>query len=232
MKKRLKYKTRKRMQIAALLAAYAIIALSPFGYPTTLATIDHLDNLLRGKYGFTIESKVEHFLENIDENLMSRFETDGGSIVLSNTDVITMEEIESRGAKSDNAEIVNKNGGAVGTYSYKEQMIRIANKANNRTLYHEFGHYIDRAIGVKAFGKKCSKTEAFLDITETEIRDFNKKMHAYDRSDYSLESYELTQDAGEYFAESFACYLMSPRYLKHVAPETFAYMDMLYNEIR
>ena len=222
--------TATKIKIAAAIAAYPIIMIALVGISTVCMTVDRMDNMLHGRYGDTTESKLEHFLDNMDESLLARFERDGGSIMLTKTDAITVEDIESRGAKAANAEIIQEKG-ATGVYSHSEQVIRIADDASNGTFYHEFGHYIDDTLGMEYLGHKFSESESFCIIAENEIADFNKKMHHYNASDYSLRCYELSQKFSEYFAESFECYLMSPRYLKYVAPATYAYMDALYQAL-
>ena len=235
-KRRVRYSRKYKLKMAAIFALYPVMLLAIwtaiFGVGTVFMTADHIDNILHGKYGLSTESRVQHFMDNMDDSLLARFESDGGSIVLTKTPYINKDVDDKTAAKEDAGMKTEKNNKrVVGTYTYQEQLIKIADKADNKTPYHEFGHYVDRTLGEAYLGHRFSESESFCFIAESEIRDFNKQMHFYNLNNYSLESYEEKGEFVEYFADSFAFYLMSPRYLKQVAPATYAYMDTLYHEI-
>lgn len=79
---------------------------------------------------------------------------------------------------------------------------------------HEFGHYFDRSRGL------ISLSYQFQKIYSMEDRVFCENVGTASN----------TTDSTEFFAESFARYVHEPEKLKEFCPNTYDYMNSIFNE--
>lgn len=84
-------------------------------------------------------------------------------------------------------------------------------------LYHELGHFLSL---LKGKGDYIDKSNDFISI-------FNAEKSAYRGNNKAY----VTQDTGEYFAESFCDYTENPSVLKQQRPKTYNYINNMVNSI-
>lgn len=82
-------------------------------------------------------------------------------------------------------------------------------------ILHEYGHYFDTFTN-----KEFSNTYIFENIRKQEMSHCMNRPTAYNH----------LKDTREYFAESFADYLMDPVALQKEAPNTYEYMHQLLHD--
>lgn len=97
-------------------------------------------------------------------------------------------------------------------YYYEQKKIYVSTINGNPAVIHEMGHFIDSQ-------SNYDDTQEFLDIVRNEGSQL-----------YKVKGYAATS-TDEYFAVAFQYYILWPNALKVVAPETYIYMDRIYNEI-
>lgn len=152
---------------------------------------------------------VDKVLSNyyrIPEAARNKFENFGG--VLS----ITNENLGEKFYNNSSKHIV-----AVTNYkgSSKECSINIGTKDSTAVL-HEMGHFVDYVCGY------LSDTEEYEDIWGSEVEAF-KSFH------YTAD--ENTNQANEYFAESFQVYIESPSELQEKCPQSYDYIVNTLNHL-
>lgn len=204
--------------VAVVLSA-AIFILSPVGVPTYYIAIDTIENIKEGYILADAEEQTSRSLDKIDESILQFAEADGLKLTfVEKIDTSKTHDVES-------SEIT-------GIYNNNTKTIEITNTCRDATVaLHEYGHYVDHKVSVRVTGKRASMAEEFVKVAEKEIEQYNDAAFLRDTGRYSLNNYRHTGTFGEYFAETFADYLMYPRFLKACAPETYKYMDMFYNTI-
>lgn len=99
-------------------------------------------------------------------------------------------------------------------FSRKKCAIGDSEKRLRRALIHEIGHFADYCKGYPSKGKAFKKI----------YREERSKVKFVERVDN-----HCTSSSIEYFAESFAHYLIHPDVLKNSAPKTYAYFDSFVN---
>ena len=85
-------------------------------------------------------------------------------------------------------------------------------------LLHELGHFVSALKGRN--GKKIDQSSEFTRIYNEEKSDYVGNNKAY-----------VTQDAAEYFAESFRDYTENPSALKSQRPETYSYISKMVSSL-
>ena len=106
---------------------------------------------------------------------------------------------------------------AGGSYGHPTIEIRKNNKYITYTVYHEFGHMLDYGYNYKYE----SKENEFYNIYLDERAEF--------RTDYNYQ-YAISE-VEEYFASSFAEYIINPQRLKSNTPRTYNYIVNTINNI-
>lgn len=91
---------------------------------------------------------------------------------------------------------------------------------DNYIPYHELGHYVDWKL-ISIYGSKPSVTEDFQAIYDEESDSFNLQNASYARS-----------APGEYFAQSFAMYILRPEDLAATCPDTYSFIDQCMQEFQ
>jgi len=86
------------------------------------------------------------------------------------------------------------------------------------TTFHEFGHMIDYGYNREYESGDVEFTDIYYDEKDYFVTDNN---YAY-----------ATSNTTEYFADSFAEYMMNPQRLKDNTPRTYAYIDYVVHNIR
>lgn len=150
--------------------------------------------------------KVLNNYYRIPEVARNKFEDFGG--VLS----ITNENLGAKFYNDSSLQIV-----AVTDYkgTSKECSINIGTKDSTAVL-HEMGHFIDYICGY------LSATEEYRNIWGSEVEAF-KSFH------YTAD--ENTNQANEYFAESFQVYIESPNQLQEKCPQSYDYIVNTLNHL-
>lgn len=125
-------------------------------------------------------------------------------------------------------EITNAITGGIsaGDTWYDEKLIRYSTASIQETVTipHEFGHFVDVTLGW------VSNQQEFLAMYQTRLA--NRGLHVteyYDAyttkdADGIYDGYSYS-DVREFYADSFACYLMEPEKLQNTYPEIYAYLD-------
>ena len=85
-------------------------------------------------------------------------------------------------------------------------------------LYHELGHFLSILKG--RGGKYIDNSSEFISI-------FNAEKSAYRGNNKAY----VTQDAAEYFAESFRDYTENPSALKSQRPKTYSYISQMVSSL-
>lgn len=108
---------------------------------------------------------------------------------------------------------VNSKLGTTGVFSVRNHNIQLK-RGQSSYLLHELGHFVAALKG------RADQTSEFKKIYNTEKNAYVGNNKAY-----------VTQDAGEYFAESFRDYTENASALKSQRPQTYNYINGLVNSI-
>lgn len=108
---------------------------------------------------------------------------------------------------------INSSLKTTGVFSVSRKTIEL-NRGQSSYLLHELGHF------VSALKHNADATSEFKSIYSAEKNAYVGNNKAY-----------VTQDAGEYFAESFRDYTENPSALKSQRPQTYAYIDKMVTSI-
>lgn len=108
---------------------------------------------------------------------------------------------------------VNSKLGTTGVFSVRNHNIQLK-RGQSSYLLHELGHFVAALKG------RADQTSEFKKIYNTEKNAYVGNNKAY-----------VTQDAGEYFAESFCDYTENASALKSQRPQTYNYINGLVNSI-
>lgn len=108
---------------------------------------------------------------------------------------------------------VNSKLGTTGVFSVRNHNIQLK-RGQSSYLLHELGHFVAALKG------RADQTSEFKKIYNTEKNAYVGNNKAY-----------VTQDAGEYFAESFRDYTENASVLKSQRPQTYNYINGLVNSI-
>lgn len=108
---------------------------------------------------------------------------------------------------------VNSKLSTTGVFSVQNHNIQLK-RGQSSYLLHELGHF------VAALKDRADQTSEFKKIYNTEKNAYVGNNKAY-----------VTQDAGEYFAESFRDYTENASVLKSQCPQTYNYINGLVNSI-
>ena len=108
---------------------------------------------------------------------------------------------------------VNSKLGTTGVFSVQNHNIQLK-RGQSSYLLHELGHFVAALKG------RADQTSEFKKIYNTEKNAYVGNNKAY-----------VTQDAGEYFAESFRDYTENASALKSQRPQTYNYINGLVNSI-
>ena len=107
--------------------------------------------------------------------------------------------------------------GTAGQYCKLKRIISLEYYFTPSVLYHEIGHFVD--MDNKYYGRYFSDTQIFTEVYVKEKHTMSEFMNPYS------EIYKYcTESIQEYFAQSFAHYIMEPEKLKRVAPYTYKYI--------
>ena len=112
---------------------------------------------------------------------------------------------------------INSALATTGVFSTKNHNIQLK-RGQSSYLLHELGHFVSALKGRN--GKKIDKSSEFKRI-------YNEEKSAYVGNNKAY----VTQDAGEYFAESFRDYTENASALKSQHPQTYNYINGLVNSI-
>lgn len=108
--------------------------------------------------------------------------------------------------------------GTAGEYSWLNRTISLKYKFEPYMLYHEIGHFVDMDSIYSATGH-FSDTQVFTRIYVEE----KYYMNQFIKPHTSLYRH-CTEDIREYFAQSFAHYILNSDKLKELAPYTHEYI--------
>ncbi len=108
---------------------------------------------------------------------------------------------------------VNSKLSTTGVFSVQNHNIQLK-RGQSSYLLHELGHFVTALKG------RADQTSEFKKIYNTEKNAYVGNNKAY-----------VTQDAGEYFAESFRDYTKNASALKSQRPQTYNYINGLVNSI-
>ena len=102
-------------------------------------------------------------------------------------------------------------------FSTKNHNIQLK-RGQSSYLLHELGHFVSALKGRN--GKKIDQSSEFTRI-------YNEEKSAYVGNNKAY----VTQDAAEYFAESFRDYTENPSALKSQRPETYSYISQMVSSL-
>lgn len=108
---------------------------------------------------------------------------------------------------------INSSLGTTGVFSVQNHRIQLK-RGQSSYLLHELGHFVAALKG------RADQTSSFKTIYSAEKNAYVGNNKAY-----------VTQDAGEYFAESFRDYTENAAALKSQRPKTYNYINSLVNSI-
>lgn len=108
---------------------------------------------------------------------------------------------------------INSSLGTTGVFSVENHNIQLK-RGQSSYLLHELGHFVAALKG------RADKTSEFANIYNAEKSAYVGNNKAY-----------VTQDAGEYFAESFRDYTENAAALKSQRPKTYSYINGLVSSI-
>lgn len=108
---------------------------------------------------------------------------------------------------------INSSLNTTGVFSVSKKKIELK-RGQSSYLLHELGHF------VAALKNTADETSEFKNIYNAEKASYVGNNKAY-----------VTQDAGEYFAESFRDYTENPSALKSQRPKTYAYINKMVESI-
>ena len=112
---------------------------------------------------------------------------------------------------------INSKLATTGVFSTKNHNIQLK-RGQSSYLLHELGHFISALKGRN--GKKIDQSSEFTRI-------YNEEKSAYVGNNKAY----VTQDAAEYFAESFRDYTENPSALKSQRPETYSYISKMVSSL-
>lgn len=102
-------------------------------------------------------------------------------------------------------------------FSTKNHNIQLK-RGQSSYLLHELGHFVSALKGRN--GKKIDQSSEFTRI-------YNEEKSAYVGNNKAY----VTQDAAEYFAESFRDYTENPSALKSQRPKTYSYISQMVSSL-
>lgn len=114
----------------------------------------------------------------------------------------------------------------LGITNYLDKLIIVKNDISmeecNITLYHEIAHALDGYVGKNGNTFfRYSESSDFIKIYNKENGEAFKEL---DNRDY------YNSNIQEYFAQSFAYYIVKPNELKEDCPKTYQYMKKFYSD--
>ena len=112
---------------------------------------------------------------------------------------------------------INSALATTGVFSTKNHNIQLK-RGQSSYLLHELGHFVSALKGRN--GKKIDQSSEFTRI-------YNEEKSAYVGNNKAY----VTQDAAEYFAESFRDYTENPSALKSQRPETYSYISQMVSSL-
>lgn len=112
---------------------------------------------------------------------------------------------------------INSKLATTGVFITKNHNIQLK-RGQSSYLLHELGHFVSALKGRN--GKKIDQSSEFTRIYNEEKSDYVGNNKAY-----------VTQDAAEYFAESFRDYTENPSALKSQRPETYSYISKMVSSL-
>lgn len=112
---------------------------------------------------------------------------------------------------------INSKLATTGVFSTKNHNIQLK-RGQSSYLLHELGHFVSALKGRN--GKKIDQSSEFTRI-------YNEEKSAYVGNDKAY----VTQDAAEYFAESFRDYTENPSALKSQRPKTYSYISQMVSSL-
>ena len=112
---------------------------------------------------------------------------------------------------------INSALATTGVFSTKNHNIQLK-RGQSSYLLHELGHFVSALKGRN--GKKIDQSSEFTRI-------YNEEKSAYAGNNKAY----VTQDAAEYFAESFRDYTENPSALKSQRPETYSYISKMVSSL-
>lgn len=112
---------------------------------------------------------------------------------------------------------INSKLATTGVFSTKNHNIQLK-RGQSSYLLHELGHFVSALKGRN--GKKIDQSSEFTRI-------YNEEKSAYVGNNKAY----VTQDAAEYFAESFRDYTENPSALKSQRPETYSYISKMVSSL-
>lgn len=112
---------------------------------------------------------------------------------------------------------INSKLATTGVFSTKNHNIQLK-RGQSSYLLHELGHFVSALKGRN--GKKIDQSSEFTRI-------YNEEKSAYVGNNKAY----VTQDAAEYFAESFRDYTENPSALKSQRPETYSYISQMVSSL-
>jgi len=112
---------------------------------------------------------------------------------------------------------INSALATTGVFSTKNHNIQLK-RGQSSYLLHELGHFVSALKGRN--GKKIDQSSEFTRI-------YNEEKSAYVGNNKAY----VTQDAAEYFAESFRDYTENPSALKSQRPETYSYISKMVSSL-
>ena len=112
---------------------------------------------------------------------------------------------------------INSKLATTGVFSTKNHNIQLK-RGQSSYLLHELGHFVSALKGRN--GKKIDQSSEFTRI-------YNEEKSAYVGNNKAY----VTQDTGEYFAESFRDYTENPSALKSQRPKTYSYISQMVSSL-
>lgn len=112
---------------------------------------------------------------------------------------------------------INSKIATTGVFSTKNHNIQLK-RGQSSYLLHELGHFVSALKGRN--GKKIDQSSEFTRI-------YNEEKSAYVGNNKAY----VTQDAAEYFAESFRDYTENPSALKSQRPKTYSYISQMVSSL-
>ena len=112
---------------------------------------------------------------------------------------------------------INSKLATTGVFSTENHNIQLK-RGQSSYLLHELGHFVSALKGRN--GKKIDQSSEFTRI-------YNEEKSAYVGNNKAY----VTQDAAEYFAESFRDYTENPSALKSQRPKTYSYISQMVSSL-
>lgn len=221
-RRRKRPKAEKWIMIAAVIAAGILVGSVMIYKPTRASIISDIEiTSLPENISYKVlkTKSVEEYHNELYSRIDQEVKDQVGNIELTFVSAQEINEIVQGKAR------VNPERGTAGAYSSRRNKIFINTESTGSlTAIHEYGHAVDNKY-------KASNTPKFKKIVEKEIEDYSKTSPHENDVDYVTRAYK-EGDTGEYFAESFAYYYITPKYLQTICPETYEYIDQFVNDIK